>query len=124
MRSQSRCSDTDFPVPRSLAVILASMAVPVWSLAGLTLFVRGVLVLLLSAILSLVLAPLVLAYRSWPDWRWTWLCRPDWFREPWFWSCWCWLSWPRLCWSWLSEPRHRRLGVSFNKLRPRRLVMR
>ena len=49
----------------------------------------------------LVLAPFVLACRSWHDWRWSWLCRPAWLLEPWTWLFRCWLRWPWLCWSWL-----------------------
>jgi hypothetical protein len=88
-----------------LALILAALAPPVWGVAGLalglTLLVPSVLALALSAALSLVLAPLVLACRSWPGWRWGWLCRPYWFLEPWSWLCRSWFLWPWLCWRWL-----------------------
>jgi hypothetical protein len=103
MRSLRGSPDPALPALHPLALILACVAAPVWGVAGLTLgltfLVRGVLVLALSAVLSLVLAPLVLACRSWPDWPWGWLCRPDWFLEPWSWLCW--LRWPWLCRSWL-----------------------
>ncbi len=106
MRSLSGFPDPALPILHSLALILAGLAAPVWGVAGLlafglTLLVPGVLILALSAPLSLVLAPLVLACRSWPDWRWGWLCRPDWCLEPCSWLCRCWLRWPWLCWSWL-----------------------
>jgi hypothetical protein len=112
MRSLSGSPD---PVLHTLVPILAGVAAPVWGVAGLTLgltlLVRGVLVLALSAPLSLVLTPLVLACRSWPDWRWSWLCRLDWFLEPWSWLCRCWLRWPWLCWRWLSQPIERLHGA-------------
>jgi hypothetical protein len=102
MRSLSGPPDPAFPVLYPLALTLAP---PVWGVAGLTLglalLVPGVLVLALSAPLGLVLAPLVLACRSRPGWRWGWLCLPDWFLEPWSWLCRCWLCWPWLCWRWL-----------------------
>lgn len=93
------------PAPHLLALMLATVAPPVWGVAGLTLgltlLVPSVLVLALSAPLSLVLAPLVLTCRSWPGWRWGWLCRPKWLPEPWAWLCRSWLRWPWLCWTWL-----------------------
>jgi hypothetical protein len=105
MRSLSGSPDPALPAPRLMALILAGVAAPVWGVAGLTfgstLLVLGILVLALSAPLSLVLAPLVLACRSWPGWRWSWLCRLDWFMEPWSRLCGCWFRWPWLCWSWL-----------------------
>jgi hypothetical protein len=105
MRSLRGSPDPALPALHPLALVLACVAAPVWGVAGLTLgltlLVRGVLVLALSAVLSLVLAPLVLACRSWHDWPWGWLCRPDWLLEPWSWLCRCWLRWPWLCWSWL-----------------------
>lgn len=115
MRSLSGSRDPALPAPRPLALILAAVAAPVWGVAGLalglTLLVSGVLVLALSAPLTLVLAPLVLACRSWTDWRWDWLCRPAWLLAPRSWLCWCWLRWPWLCWRWLSQPRHITSGV-------------
>jgi hypothetical protein len=100
MRSLSGSPDPALPALHPLALILAALAPPVWGVAGLTLGLT-LLVLALSAPLSLALAPLALACGSWPDWRWGWLCRPDWFLEPWSWLCRCWLRWPWLCWSWL-----------------------
>ena len=103
MRSLSSGSpDPALPVLHPLALILAGLAAPVWGVAGLTvgltLLVPGVLVLALSAPLSLVRAPLVLTCRSWPDWRWGELCRPACFPEPCSWLCWYCLHWPWLCW--------------------------
>jgi hypothetical protein len=104
MRRLSDSADPALPALHPLALILAAVAAPVWGLAGLTLgltlLVPGVLVLALSAPLSLVLVPLVVACRSWPDWRWGWLCWPASLLEP-SWLCRCWLRWPWLCWSWL-----------------------
>jgi hypothetical protein len=100
MRSLSGSPDPAFPARPALALILAGLAPLVWGVAGLA-FGLTLLVLALSAALSLVLAPLVLACRSWPGWRWGWLCRPDWFLEPSSWIFRCWLRWPWLCWSWL-----------------------
>jgi hypothetical protein len=103
MRSLSGSPDPALPVLHLLALILAALAPAVWGVAGialgLTLLVRGVLVLAFSALLSLVMAPLVLACRPGPGWGW--LCRPEGFLEPWSWLCRCWLRWPWLCWSWL-----------------------
>jgi hypothetical protein len=107
MRRLSGSPDPALPAPQPLALVLAGVAAPVWGVVGLalglSLLVRGVFVLVLSVLLSLVLVPLVLACRSWPDWRWGWgrLCRPDSFLEPSSWLCRCWLPWPWLCWSWL-----------------------
>ena len=105
MRGLSGSPDAALPALHPLALILAGVAAPVWGIAGLTLgltlLVPVVLVLALSGPLSLVLAPLVLACRSWPECRWGWLCRPAWLLEPWSWLGRCWLSWPWLCWSWL-----------------------
>ena len=105
MRELRGPPDPALPALHPLVLILAGVAAPVWGVAGLTLgltlLVRGVLVLALSVPQSLVLAPLVLACRSWPDGRWGWLFRPDWFLEPWSWLCRCWFRWPWLCWSWL-----------------------
>ncbi len=110
MHSQSGSPDVVLPAPGPLALILAGVAAPVWGVAdlalGLTLLVSGVLVLALSALLTLVLAPLVLACRSWTDWRWGWLCRPAWLLDPGPWLFWCCLCWPWQCWRWLSQPRH------------------
>src|SRR6202171_2705710 len=96
MRGPSDSPDPALQGLRPLALILAGVAPAVWAIAGLTLglilLVRGVLVLALSVFLSLILAPLVLACRSWPNWRWQWLCRPDWFLEPWSWLCRCWAT--------------------------------
>jgi hypothetical protein len=115
MRSLSGFPDPGLPALGPLALILAGVAAPVWGVAGLalglTLLVPGVLVLALSAPLSLVLAPLVLACRSWTDWRWGWLCRPAWLLAPGSWLGWCWLRWPWLCWRWLSQPQHIRRRV-------------
>ena len=115
MRRLSGSPDPALPILHTLVLILAGVAAPVWGVAGLTLgltlLVRGILVLVLSAPQSLVLAPLVLACRSWPDWRWGWLCRLDWFLEPWSWLCRCWLCWPWLCWRWLSQPIERLHGA-------------
>ena len=105
MSSLSGSRDPALPALRPLVLILAALAPPVWGVAGLslglTLLVPRVVVLALLAPLSLVLAPLVLACRSWPGWRWGWLCRPGWFLVPWSWLCRCWLRWPWLCRSWL-----------------------
>ena len=105
MRSLSGSFDPALTVLHPLALILAALAPLVWGVAGLTLgltlLVPRILVLALSGPLGLVLAPLVLACRSWPGWRWSWLYRPDWFMEPWTWLCRCWFRWPWLCWSWL-----------------------
>jgi hypothetical protein len=105
MRSPSGSPDPALLALHPLALILAAVAPAVWGVAGLTLglalLVRGVLVLALSAPRSLVLAPLVLACRSWSDWRWNWLCRPAWRLEPCSWLFRYWLRWPWLCWSWL-----------------------
>jgi hypothetical protein len=105
VRSLSGSLDSAFPALYPLALILAAVAPAVWGVAGLalglTLLVRGLLVLALAAPLSLVLAPLVLACRSWPDWRWSRLSRPAWLLEPWSWLCRYWLRWPWLCWRWL-----------------------
>ena len=91
MRKPERFSDPAVPALPALALILAGLAPPVWGVAGLalglTLLLPRALVLVLAAPLSLVLAPLVLACRLWPDWRWGWLCRPDWILEPWSWLC-------------------------------------
>ncbi len=115
MRSLSGSPDPALPASRPLALILAGVAAPVWGVAGLalglTLLVPGVLVLALSAPLSLVLSPLILACRSWTDWHWAWLCRPAWLLDLGAWLCWCWLRWPWLCWRWLSQPRHIRSRV-------------
>ncbi len=109
MRNLSGSLDSVLPAPQPLALILASVAAPVWGVAGLalgvSLLIRGVFVLVFSGPLGLVLVPLVLACRSWPDWRWGWLCRPAWLLEPWSWLCRCWLRWPWLCWRWLSQHR-------------------
>jgi hypothetical protein len=122
MRSLSGSSDPSLPALHPLALMLATIAPPVWGVAGLTLaltlLVPRVLVLALSAPLSLVLAPLVLSCRSRPGWRWGWLCRPEWFREPWSWLCQCWLRWPWLCWMWLRQPGHQELRGWSNRLRP------
>jgi hypothetical protein len=105
MRSLSSSADPALAAQHPLTRILAGVAAPVWAVAGLTLaltfLVPGILVLALSAPLRLVQAPLVLVCRSWRDWRWGWLNRPDWFLEPWSWLRRCWLRWPWLCWSWL-----------------------
>jgi hypothetical protein len=105
MRSLSGSPDRALPAMHPLALILATLAPPVWGVGGLafglTLLIPGGLVLTLAAPLSLVLAPLVLACRSWAGWRWSWLCRPDGFLEPWSWLWRCWLHWPWLCWKWL-----------------------
>jgi hypothetical protein len=105
MRSLSGSLDSASAVLQPQALILAALALPIWGVAGLTLgltlLVPGVLVLALSAPLGLVLAPLVLACRSRPGWRWGWLYRMDWFLEPWTWLWRCWFRWPWLCWSWL-----------------------
>ena len=105
MRSLSGSLDPILTVLHPLALILAALAPPVWGIAGLTigltLLIRGLLVLVLSGPLGLVLVPLVLACRSWSGWGWSWLCRPDWFMEPWSWLCGYWFRWPWLCWSWL-----------------------
>jgi hypothetical protein len=114
-RSLSGSPETALPAPRPLALILAGVAAPVWGVAGLalclTLLVPGILVLALSASLILVLAPLVLACRSWTNWRSGWLWRPAWLFDPGSWLCWCWLGWPWLCWRWLSQLRHVRSRV-------------
>jgi hypothetical protein len=88
-----------------LALILAGVAAPVWGLAGLALSLTLLVwvVLVLSSVVGMVLAPHVLAYRSWPDCCLGWLCRPDSFVEPWSWLCRCWLRWPWLSWSWLRQ---------------------
>jgi hypothetical protein len=105
MRSLGAVTDPALSALHALALILAALATPVWGVAGLTLgltlLVPGVLVLALSAPLSLVLAPLLLACRFWPGWRWSWLSGPAWFLDPWSWLSRCWLRWPWLCWSWL-----------------------
>ena len=105
MRRLRGSADTALPALQPQALILAGLAAPVWGVAGLTvgltLLVPGALVLALAIPLGLVLAPLVLACRSWAGWGWGWLCRPDWFLEPCSWLCRCWLRWPWLCWSWL-----------------------
>jgi hypothetical protein len=106
MRSLSGSPDRALPNLHPPALILAGVAAPVWGVAGvtigLTLLVQGVLVLALSALLNLVLAPLVLACRFCPDWRWGLvLCRPGWFLAPSSWLWRCWLRWPGLCWRWL-----------------------
>jgi hypothetical protein len=105
MRSLSRSPDPALPGPQPLMLILAALAPPIWGVAGvafgLTLLVRGILVVALLLPLGLVLTPLVLASRSWPGRRWGWLAQPDWFREQWSWLCRCWLRWPWLCWRWL-----------------------
>ena len=79
MRSLIGSPDPALPALHPLALILAGVAAPVWGIAGLalglTLLVQGVLVLALSA-------PVVLACRSWPDWRWSWRCRPAWLLAP------------------------------------------
>jgi hypothetical protein len=100
MRNMSGPPGLALPALHPLALVLAALTPTVWGVAGLTLGLT-LLVLALSAPLSLALAPLVLACRSWPDWRWGWLCRSDWFLKPWTWLCRCWLRWPWLCWSWL-----------------------
>lgn len=109
MRSRRGFPDPVLPARHALALILASVAAPVWGVAGLAIglivLVLGVVVLALSVPLSLVLLPLVLACRSWPDWRWGWLCRTDGLLESWSWLCRCWLRWPWLCWRWLSQPQ-------------------
>lgn len=97
----SGSADPTLPALHSLALILAAVTPAVWGVAGLTLLVRGVLVLALSAPLSLVLAPVVFACRSWLNWRWNWLFRPAWLLDSWSWLCRCWLRWPWLCWNWL-----------------------
>jgi hypothetical protein len=121
MRGLSSSPEPALPALYLLALILAGVAAPVWGVAGLTisltLLIPVVLVLALSAPLSLALAPLVLACRSWPDWRWGWLCRPDWLLEPWSWLCRCWRCWPWLCWTWLSQLRHQESRLCFHKLR-------
>jgi hypothetical protein len=121
MRSLSGSPDPALPALHSLALILATVAPMVWSIAGLalalTLLVQGGMALALSAPLSLVLAPLVLTCRSWPDWRWGWLLGPAWLLEPWPWLYRCWLRWPWLCRRWLSQPRHQESRLCFNKLR-------
>jgi hypothetical protein len=103
MRSLSGFPNPALPAMRPLALILAGVAAPVWGVAGLTLGLTllGVLVLALAVLLSLVLAPIGFACRTWPDWRSGWLCRPEWFLDPWSWLCRCWLRWPWLCWGWL-----------------------
>jgi len=95
-----------FPSLHPLALFLAGLTPMVWGVAalalGLTLLVPGVLILALSALLALVLAPVVLACQSWPGWHWRWLCRPNEFREQWSWWLWrSWLRWPWMCWRWL-----------------------
>lgn len=106
MRSLSGSPEPALPALHPLALILAAVAPAIWGVAGLAL-----------ALTLLVLAPLVLVCRSWPDWRWGWLCRPAWLLEPWPWLCRCWLLWPWLCRRWLSQPRDQKSRVCFNKLR-------
>ena len=105
MRSSSGSPDPALPALHPLALILAAVACAGLGVAGLTLglnlLVRGILLLALWASLSLVLAPLVLACSSCPDWRWSWVCRPACLLEPRSWLCRCWLRWPWLCWTWL-----------------------
>ena len=105
MRSLRGSHDPAFRALQPLALLLAAVAPAVWGVAGmalgLTLLVPRVLVLALSAPLSLVLVPLFLACRSWHGWRWGWLCQPAWLLEPWSWLSRCWLCWPWMCWSWL-----------------------
>ena len=91
-----------------LCLTLAALASPIWADAGLTL---GLTLLVpgnpgpgFIGPPELVQAPLVLACRSWPGWRWGWLSGPAWFLDPWSWLCRCWLRWPWLCWSWLRYP--------------------
>jgi hypothetical protein len=102
MRILSGFSDPVVPASRLWALFLAAMTPSVWGVASLTvgmaLLVRGLLLLLLSAPQSLVLTPLVLTCRSW---HWRWLCREEWFLEPWSWLCRCWFCWPWLCWKWI-----------------------
>jgi hypothetical protein len=122
MRSVSISDSPDpaLPALRTLALILAGVAALVWGVAnltlGLTLLVPGAWSWLYRP-LRLVLVALVLACRSWPDWRWGWLCGPDWFREPWSWLYRSWLRWPWLFWRWLSQPRHEVLRGCFNRIR-------
>ena|SRR5579885_1710110 len=127
MHSLRGSPDPALPALHPLALILAAGAAPVWGVAGLalglSLLVQGVWALALSAPVSLVLAPLVLAARSWPDWRWGWLCRPAWLLEPRSWLCRCWLRWPWMCWSWLRQPPAQKLPGCFDKLGPRRVAM-
>ncbi len=105
MRNMSGSPEPVSPALHTQALILAALAPPVWGVAGLAVslifIVPAILVLALSAPMSLVLAPLVLACRSWSNWRWGWLCLPDCFMEPWSWLCPYWLRWPWMCWSWL-----------------------
>jgi len=105
MHSLSGCPDPVLPAPRPLALILAGLTAPVWGIAGLalglTFLVSGILVPALSAPLTLVLAPLILACRSWTPW----------LLDPESWLCWCWLRWPLLCWRWMSRPRRIRSRV-------------
>ena|SRR5205085_12593492 len=123
MRGPSGSPDPMLPAPRPLTLILAGVAAPVWAVTGLALglalLLPGVIVLAFSAALSLVLAPLVLACRTWTGWRWGWLCRPAWLLDTESWLCWCWVRWPHLCWRWLSRLRHvtRRVLVSSNVAR-------
>jgi len=74
-----------------LAMIFVGMAAPVWGVTFLalclTLLISGVLSLAMSAPLCIVLAPLLLACRSWFNWRWDWLGRPNLFSESWSWLC-------------------------------------
>ena len=91
------------PAVPPLALILAGLTPVVRTIAGLGFGVACLvpLALALSAPLDLVPAPLALACRSWPGWRWLWLCRPGSFVAPWSWLCRSWFCWPWLCWSWL-----------------------
>jgi hypothetical protein len=93
------------PVRCSLALILTALApwtVTVGCLAlSLAFLVPLALVLALSALVAPVLAPLVLACRSWPGWSWSWLSCHCWFPGLWSWLGRSWLRWPWLCWTWL-----------------------
>jgi hypothetical protein len=104
MRRAVQFAELGWPVLPPLALVLSGLA-PVVAVAGLALasvlVVPRALVLALSALLSLTLAPFILASGFWPGWRWLWLGRPSWFREPWPWLCRSWPAWPWLCWTWL-----------------------
>lgn len=101
-RSRSTKRGRIFP---ALALLLLAVTPPIWGVAGLaaglSFFVRGALMICIAAPLGLILAPFLLACRSWSNWDWSWLCRQGWFLEPSSWLCGCWLRWPWLCWSWL-----------------------
>jgi hypothetical protein len=86
-----------------LALLVAGQTPIVWSVAcvalALTVVVPQILILALSILLTVVLAPLFLSCRFCFQSEWPWFCQHRW--SLWSWLGYSWLAWPWLCCAWL-----------------------